>query len=100
VVTKKLIEKPQSKNVTRCSGTSQLFSIDVVNATSHLSFVVTSKIWMPSFCSWLVAEKYGCILLKSIQAWSHEVEKYIENLTIMFHDKKLFGMEWVMKFYI
>jgi hypothetical protein len=60
---KKINKKPQSKNVTRRSGTSQLFSVDVVNATLQLSFVVASKIWMFSFCSWAVSENFGCNLL-------------------------------------
>jgi hypothetical protein len=60
---KKLIKN--HKNVTRRSGTSQLFSVDVVNATLQLSFVVASKIWMLSFCSWAVAENFGCNLLNT-----------------------------------
>jgi hypothetical protein len=56
---KKYYKKPQLKHVTRCSGTSQLFSIDVINATSYLSFVVASNNWMSYFCSWALAKKYG-----------------------------------------
>jgi hypothetical protein len=55
---KKYYKKPQLKHVTRCSGTSQLFSIDVINATSYLSFVVANN-WMSYFCGWALAEKYG-----------------------------------------
>jgi hypothetical protein len=59
---KKINKKPQSKNVTRRSGTSLLFSIDVFNVMLQLNFVVASKIWMFSFCSWAVVENFGCNL--------------------------------------